>query len=89
MDGPAVCELLRRLPTTSAIPVLMLTAQSSDSCRVIALHAGVTEYLTKPFSPRELVARVRNVLRPAAMRSGDGEFPETPPQWFHARQCLE
>lgn len=77
LDGTAVTEMLRRLPSTSAIPIVMLTACHTDATRLIASSAGVNEYLTKPFSPREVMACVRNALKPAVIRFGDEEFPES------------
>ncbi|MDQ6631060.1 MAG: response regulator [Verrucomicrobiota bacterium] len=62
LDGTAVCEILRRLPSTAAIPVLMLTACCSRAAKVVAVKAGVDEFITKPFSPHDLVARVGQVL---------------------------
>lgn len=62
LDGTAICEILRKLPSTRTIPVLMLTACSSAATKVIALKAGVDDFITKPFSPSELVARVGQVL---------------------------
>jgi DNA-binding response OmpR family regulator len=56
-------EVLRRLRQTSALPVLMLTARSEEVDRVIGLEVGADDYLTKPFGPRELIARVRALLR--------------------------
>lgn len=76
LDGTAVTEMLRRLPSTSAIPILMLTACQSDATKLVAAHAGVNEYLTKPFSPREVMSRIRNSLKPAVIRFGHDEFPE-------------
>lgn len=60
MDG---LEVLRRIRQTAATPVLMLTARGEESDRVIGLEVGADDYLTKPFSMRELVARVRALLR--------------------------
>src|SRR5437588_3246510 len=60
MDG---LEVLRRLRQTSALPVLMLTARAEEVDRVIGLELGADDYLTKPFGARELVARVRALLR--------------------------
>jgi DNA-binding response OmpR family regulator len=56
-------EVLRRLRQTSALPVLMLTARSEEIDRVIGLEVGADDYLTKPFGARELIARVRALLR--------------------------
>lgn len=63
MDGLDVCRELRR---ESAMPVIMLTARVEESDKLIGLELGADDYLTKPFSPRELVARVRTVLRRAS-----------------------
>jgi len=62
LDGMAVCEILRELPVTSVIPIIMLTAWSSEMSRDIGLGLGAEDYMIKPFSPRELVARVNNTL---------------------------
>src|SRR5690349_11071356 len=60
MDG---LEVLRRLRQTSAVPVLMLTARAEEVDRVVGLEVGADDYLTKPFGVRELIARVRALLR--------------------------
>lgn len=60
LDG---LEVLRRLRRTSAVPVLMLTARGEETDRVVGLEVGADDYLTKPFSMRELIARVRAMLR--------------------------
>ncbi|GIU92957.1 MAG: DNA-binding response regulator [Acidimicrobiia bacterium] len=62
MDGIEVC---RRLRTFSSVPVIMLTARDSEIDKVLGLEIGADDYLTKPFSPRELLARVKAVLRRA------------------------
>ncbi len=59
-DGLSICRSLR---ATSAIPILMLTAKSDDIDRVLGLELGADDYLTKPFNPRELLARIRAILR--------------------------
>jgi DNA-binding response OmpR family regulator len=64
-------EICRRLRDRSDVAILMLTAKSSEDQRVEGLQLGADDYLTKPFSPRELVARVKAVLR----RTGKGEMP--------------
>jgi two-component system, OmpR family, response regulator RegX3 len=61
-DGRDVCRVLRR---HSAVPIVMLTARGTEFDKIIGLELGADDYLTKPFSPRELVARVRAVLRRA------------------------
>jgi DNA-binding response OmpR family regulator len=63
VDGLEVCKILRRDPTTSAIPILMLTAKASEIDRVLGLELGADDYVTKPFSPRELVLRIKGLLR--------------------------
>jgi DNA-binding response OmpR family regulator len=67
IDGLEVC---RRLRTTSDVPVIMLTALGSETDRVVGLERGADDYVTKPFSPRELVLRVESVLRRAGERTG-------------------
>jgi DNA-binding response OmpR family regulator len=63
MDGMAVCQLLRADAATAAIPILMLTARGEEADRVRGLELGADDYVTKPFSPKELVARVAALLR--------------------------
>ncbi len=62
LDGLAVCEMLRLLPSTKNIPILMLTALAADQTRKLGLQVGANDYMTKPFSPRELVARVGRLM---------------------------
>jgi two-component system alkaline phosphatase synthesis response regulator PhoP len=73
LDGVAVCEILRRLPSTAAIPVIMLTAWSSELARAIGLETGAEAYMTKPFSPRELVLRIKSALRAVAEKDARSE----------------
>jgi two-component system, OmpR family, alkaline phosphatase synthesis response regulator PhoP len=63
IDGLEVCRRLRLDARTSAIPVIMLTAKSGESDRIVGLELGADDYVTKPFSPRELAARIKAVLR--------------------------
>ncbi len=65
-DGWGVVRWLRADPTLSATPVLMLTAKVEDEDKILGLELGADDYLTKPFNPREVVARVRALLRRAA-----------------------
>ena len=65
MDGLAVCRALRGDPATAAVPIIMLTAKAEESDRIAGLELGADDYITKPFSPREVVARVRALLRRA------------------------
>src|SRR5690242_14441061 len=63
MDGMQVCQALRAESATSALPILMLTARGEEADRVKGLELGADDYVTKPFSPKELVARVAALLR--------------------------
>ena len=63
LSGIEVCRRLRRLPGTANVPIIMLTARGEEADRVRGLETGADDYVTKPFSPRELVARVGAVLR--------------------------
>jgi DNA-binding response OmpR family regulator len=74
LGGLEVCRLLRTRPATAKTPIIMVTARASESDRVVGLDAGADDYITKPFSPRELAARVR-----AVMRRGRADDPGPPP----------
>jgi len=63
LSGIEVCRRLRRAPETASLPIIMLTARAEEGDRVRGLETGADDYVTKPFSPRELVARVRALLR--------------------------
>jgi len=63
LDGLEVCRRLRSDTSTAAVPIIMLTAKSDEVDRVVGLEVGADDYVGKPFSPKELVARVRAVLR--------------------------
>ena len=63
MDGLEVCRRLRQDPATAMLPIVMLTAKGDEVDRVLGLEIGADDYIVKPFSPKELVARVRAVLR--------------------------
>lgn len=74
LDGIEIC---RRVRKTSDVPILMLTARDEDVDKIIGLEVGADDYLTKPFNPRELVARVKSVLRRSSTeRRRDGEEQE-------------
>jgi DNA-binding response OmpR family regulator len=62
VDGLEVCKMLRADPVTTKIPILMLTAKAAEVDRILGLELGAKDYVTKPFSPRELILRVRNLL---------------------------
>lgn len=70
VDGLEVCKILRRDPATARLPIIMLTAKAAEIDRVLGLELGADDYVTKPFSPRELVLRVRNVLQRQNSRPG-------------------
>ena len=63
LSGIEICRRIRRDPATSGLPVIMLTAKGEESDRIRGLDTGADDYVTKPFSPAELVARVRALLR--------------------------
>lgn len=69
VDGLEVCKILRRDPATMTIPIVMLTAKAAEIDRVLGLELGADDYVAKPFSPRELVLRVKNLLH----RGKEGE----------------
>ena len=65
IDGLDVCRALRQDPVLGAVPIIMLTARTEETDRLVGLELGADDYVTKPFSPREVVARVKAVLRRA------------------------
>lgn len=75
LSGLEVCKVLRERPETSKLPILMLTAKAGEADRIVGLEMGADDYLAKPFSPRELVARVRAILRRA---NGAGKVEPLP-----------
>jgi two-component system catabolic regulation response regulator CreB len=80
-------ELFHRLRARSDVPVVFLTARSAEIDRVVGLELGADDYLTKPFSPRELVARIRSVLRRSA-RGGAGALPAPMPAMARALRSV-
>lgn len=74
LDGLSVCSEIRRHPATRALPVVVITARGDEADRIVGLEIGADDYLVKPFSPRELVARVRALFR-RVERKGDGDAP--------------
>ena len=94
MDGLDVCRALRR---ESDVPIIMLTARVEETDRLIGLELGADDYITKPFSPRELVARVRAVLRrvrggvrtPGLIRAGDLEIDLYGHRVTHAGEVVQ
>jgi two-component system phosphate regulon response regulator PhoB len=73
VDGLEVCKRLRREPATAAVPIIMLTAKAGEIDRVLGLELGADDYVTKPFSPRELVLRVKALLRRRAATEPEPE----------------
>ena len=69
MDGFEVCRAMR---ARSQVPILMLTARDEEPDRVVGLEVGADDYLTKPFSPRELVARIKAILRRTEPQTATG-----------------
>jgi DNA-binding response OmpR family regulator len=84
VDGTDVFRVLRSRPSTTGIPVIMLTARSGESDRVSALEAGAVDYITKPFSLRELIARVRT-----ALRRGQEPAPPVPATYQGQHLCVD
>jgi two-component system phosphate regulon response regulator PhoB len=73
LDGLEVCKLLRHDQSTATIPIIMLTAKAAEMDRVLGLELGADDYVTKPFSPRELVLRVKRLLRSGADINEQGD----------------
>jgi phosphate regulon transcriptional regulator PhoB len=96
LDGLEVCRKLRKDPKTSSIAIIMLTAKAEEVDRIVGLEMGADDYMVKPFSPRELVARVKAVLRrgqgqdtPAVKRVGTLEVDEGKHQIAVAGNAVE
>ena len=70
LDGLSVCRQLRAAPATAALPVIMVTAKVEEIDRLLGLETGADDYLCKPFSPRELVARIKALLRRSRFAAG-------------------
>lgn len=77
ISGIELCRMLRERAETAKVPILMLTAKAGEADRVVGLEMGADDYLAKPFSPREMVARVRAILR----RSNNANRVEPPPAY--------
>jgi len=72
IDGLEICRILKNKSSTSYIPIIMLTAKASEADIVVGLELGADDYIVKPFSPRELVARVKTVLRRTSKKENEG-----------------
>ena len=79
INGLEICQLLKRDPKTRDVPILMLTARAAEEDRVRGLELGAHDYVTKPFSPRELILRVKNLLRLTEDNRDSVEVIETGP----------
>ena len=87
MSGLEVCRMLRGQDETAKLPILMLTAKAAEADRVLGLELGADDYLAKPFSPRELVARVRAILRRANGAGQTETLPAYQKGGFENRFC--
>ena len=72
LDGLMVCQALRADPQTAAIPIIMVTARGEEADRIAGLELGADDYVTKPFSPKELAARVTRAAPPRSAPHGLG-----------------
>jgi two-component system phosphate regulon response regulator PhoB len=79
IDGLEVCKMLRRDPATAGVPIVMVTARAAEIDRILGLELGADDYITKPFSPRELILRIKKILQrsqtaaeePAVLKFGE------------------
>jgi len=83
LDGLELFRILRHRPATASIPIIMLTARASEADRVTGIELGAEDYITKPFSPRELVARAKS-----AMRRAKGQAPPTGPAPYKGKHLF-
>src|SRR5262245_11631740 len=88
LSGLEVCRILRARASTARVPIIMLTARTSESDRVTGLDVGADDYMTKPFSLRELAARVRAVLRRGHAKSTNGNTPADTPLVFRGKHLV-
>lgn len=79
LPGESGLDLARWLRSQAPVPIVMLTAMSEETDRIVGLELGADDYLGKPFNPRELLARIRAVLRRASGEAGSGPAPKEPP----------
>ncbi len=86
LDGLSVCRQLKGNPATEPLPVVMLTAKGEEADIVAGLNLGADDYVTKPFSPKVLLARVQAVLRRAAADRAVGEEAEEPAETVEIRE---
>lgn len=88
MTGIEVCNEIRSLESTRDVPVIMLTARSQEADRLKGFGSGADDYMTKPFSPKELVARIRSVLRRAKPALVEGEVSYGPLKVDNNKKCI-
>ena len=81
VDGLEVCKMLRRDSATAKVPIIMLTAKAAEIDRILGLELGADDYITKPFSPRELVLRVKRILQ-------RGQAPDEEQEWLKFGELL-
>ena len=74
LDGFGVCEILRRNPVTATIPIIIISAWASQDSRILGLELGALDYITKPFSPHELVERVNRFINQRADRTAESSL---------------
>lgn len=74
LDGLEVCKKIRKNPNVEGIPIIMLTAKGEELDKILGLELGADDYITKPFSVRELVARVKAILRRTSLNQEDNKF---------------
>jgi len=79
IDGLEICRILKNKSTTSSVPIIMLTAKASEADVVVGLELGADDYIVKPFSPRELVARVKTVLRRTGTKESEDNIIKVGP----------
>lgn len=79
IDGLEICRILKNKSTTASVPIIMLTAKASEADVVVGLELGADDYIVKPFSPRELVARVKTVLRRTGTKESEDNIIKVGP----------
>src|SRR6266498_4590862 len=78
MPGLEVCKILKSDPGTRQVPIMMLTAKAEEIDRIVGLEFGADDYVTKPFSPREVVLRIRAIMRRGEAKQGDERLTAGP-----------
>lgn len=89
MDGVSLIRLLRRDTRSQKLPIIILTARGSEDIRVTGLEAGADDFVVKPFSPRELAARIKSLLRRVTPALGNAVIRLGPFLVDHERHCVE